>query len=153
MRRIRTVTIFVIALLVMGVALAGAQDKLPFKIDRDKLPFTPVGLPYWIYIPHYDCGGGWWSGIVIQNINTSANQFTVWYFDNNGYQTGYSEGALTAFQKWIKIITPADTGGPTQGFILIESQLPLVAFINFGQNTPNGVGITTLGPFFSTEVP
>jgi len=149
MRRFRTVMVFVIALLVMGVAIAGAQDKPPFKIDKDKLPFTPVGLPWWIYIPHYDCSIEWWTGIVIHNINSSANQYTVWYLDNNGYPVGYSEGALTALQKWVHVVTTADTGGVTQGFIFIESELPVIAFVNFGQNTATGVGITTLGPFIS----
>ena len=87
MRKI--ITIFLAVFLVFTFAsFAAAQESDPMEgvqvYDGD-FKWVPGALPWAMFIPHYDIGGDWWTGLVIHNMSINANQYCVYLCDNNGY--------------------------------------------------------------------
>lgn len=140
---------FIAVLLVFSfVSFAAAQESDPMEgvqVYQGDFQWVPGGLPWQLFIPHYDITGGWWSGLCLHNWNTGANQATIWFCDNDGYVYGSKEVAFTGWQKLAWMVTLSMTGGSGTGWIVIESQLQLLGFINYGRAD----SITTLGPFVS----
>jgi len=112
--------------------------------------WVPGGLPWRMFIPHYDNGGTWWTGLVMHSLSINANQYTVSFCNNAGYVQSITEGALTGFQKVGNLLNLTNqawgTNGCTTGWMVVESQFPMLGFVNFGIT---GVSVTTLGPFYS----
>lgn len=147
-------TLLIAVTLVFSLAsMASATDedlKAKLQHPAEEMQFVPSGLQYMLFIPHYDVTPGqWWSGLVVQNLSAGANQCIIWIQNDNGYTTGYIEEAFTGFGKETMLLDVSATGGATTGYIILESQLPMTAFINFGQI---GGGFTSLGPFQSYQV-
>jgi len=144
--------LMVVLLVFSFVSFAAAQEKDPMegvKTYSGDFQWVPGGLPWNLFIPHYDISSGWWSGLVLQNMAGGANQLVINFCDNDGYVWGTKEWALTGWQKVAWMVT-YQMAQCDQGWIVIESQLPLLGFINYGQNFSNGTGsVTTLGPFNS----
>ena len=145
-------SLMVVLVVFSFVSFAAAQEKDPMEgvtTYQGNFQWVPGGLPWQLFIPHYDISSGWWSGLVLHNMSVNANQMTISFCDNDGWVEATKEVALTGFQKQAWMLTYAMTGCQT-GWIVVESQLPLLGFINFGQNFSNGTGsVTTLGPFNS----
>jgi hypothetical protein len=144
------VTVFLAVLLVFTfVSFVSAQESDPLEGVQTydgNYQWVPGGLPWSMFIPHYDIAGNWWTGLVIHNLSLNANQYSISFCDNDGYVFGVKEGALTGFQKVAWLLTFQMTGGLGTGWMVIESQFQLLGFVNFGIT---GVSVTTLGPFFS----
>jgi len=146
---------FIAVLLVFSfVSFAAAQENDPMEgvqVYQGDFQWVPSGLPWAMFIPHYDIqpAGGWWTGLVLHNMASGANQSTMYICDNDGWVYATKETAYTGFQKLGWMMTLQMTGGMGTGWMVIESQLPLLGFVNFGQNTSTGTSVTTLGPFYS----
>ena len=154
MKKVLTISLTVL-LIFTFVSFAAAQESDPVEgaqVYQGDFEWVPIGLPWRLFIPHYDIAGGWWTGLVIQNMDVNANQYTISFCNNDGYtsQAATTEGALTAFQKVGNLVNigsgPWGTNGCGTGWIVIESQFQLMGFVNYGQS---GISVTTLGPFFS----
>jgi hypothetical protein len=142
------ISLMAVLLVFSFVAFAPAQESdAVFDNPPGDMQWVPGVLPWAMFIPHFDVdpAGGWWSGLCIHSMSISANQYKIYLCDNNGYIRGTVEGALTAYQKVAWMLTPTMCG-VNKGWIVVESQFPLLGFINFGQA---GVSVTTLGPFRS----
>ena len=150
MKKLLTISLAVL-LVFTFVSFAAAQESDPMEgvqEYQDGFQWVPGNLPWALYIPHYDIGGGWWTGLCMQSMDQLPNMYKVYYCDNSGYWTPASvtEGALTSFQKVAWMVTPAMTGGLTTGWIVVESMYRMLGFVNYGQI---GISVTTLGPFWS----
>ena len=152
----KLLTVFLAVLMIFTfVSFAGAQESDPLEgvqtYDGD-FKWVPAGLGWFMFIPHYDIAGVWWTGLVIQSMDINANQYAVSFCDNDGYVMATTEGALTSYQKVGALLHAGTsrwgTNGCGTGWIVIESQFQLCGFVNFGIT---GVSVTTLGPFFSNE--
>jgi hypothetical protein len=146
----KLLTVFLAVLLVFSfVSFAAAQESDPMEgvqVYQGDFKWVPGNLPWQLFIPHYDIGGAWWTGLVLHNMDINANQMTISFCDNDGWTWGTKEVAMTGFQKLAWMVTPQMTGGCVTGWIVVESQFQLLGFVNFGQT---GISVTTLGPFFS----
>jgi len=142
----KLLTVFVAVLLVLTfVSFAAAQESDPvFDNPPGDMKWVPGGLPWALFIPHYTVTGGWWSGLCLQNMSGIANMYKIYFCGNSGYVTGTVEGALTGYEKVAWMLTYAMCGS-SEGWIVVESQMSLLGFINYGQSD----SVTTLGPFFS----
>ena len=135
------------------VSFASAEENDSMEgveVYQGDFQWVPGNLPWQLFIPHYDIAGIWWTGMVIHNMSINANQYSVSFCNNDGYVQSTTEGALTAFQKIGALLNIGigrwGTNGCGTGWIVIESQFPLLGFVNFGIT---GVSVTTLGPFGS----
>ena len=153
MKKVLTISLTVL-LVFTFVSFAAAQEN--DSVERVEVydgdfKWVPGGLPWAMFIPHYDMRGVWWTGLVLHNMSINANQYAVYFCDNNGYVKSVTEGALTGFQKVGALLSMGSgvawgTAGCGTGWMVIESQFPLLGFVNFGIT---GVSVTTLGPFNS----
>ena len=151
MKKLLTILLAVLLVFTFVSFAAAQEDDFLAKIQRpaDGAEFVPTGLPWAMFMPHYDVTpGAWWTGLVVQNMSFGANQCTIWIFDDKGYQTGYIEDSFMGLEKMGVMLTKTATAANT-GFLIIESQLPMTAFVNFGQLCGAGCAVTTLGPFIS----
>jgi hypothetical protein len=137
------VSLMAVLLVFFFVSFAAAQGT---DIDKPIGPqkWVPGGMACQLFIPHYTVIGGWWSGLCLQNMSINANQYAIFFCDNDGYVTKQKDGAMTAYQKVVWMLTYAMTGSG-EGWLVIESQYPLLGFVNFG----NAESLSTLGPFWS----
>lgn len=148
MKKLR-ISLIAVLLVFCVVSFAPAQESdAVFDNPSGDMKWTPTGLPFQLFIPHYTVIAGWWSGLCIHSMSFVANQYKVVYCNNNGYITGTKDGSLTAFEKdaWILTFGGFEGTGSNEGWIVVESQEPLLGFINYGQT---GISVTTLGPFYS----
>ena len=140
------ISLMAVLLVFSFVAFAPAQESdAVFYNPPGDTQWVPGFLPYYLFIPHFDVGGAWWSGLVVHNMSINANQYRVTFANNNGYSKGAIEGALTAYQKTAWMLNGAMCG-VTTGWAVIDSQYPILSFINYGIS---GISVTTLGPFYS----
>ena len=148
MKKLLTISLAVL-LVFSFVSFAAAQESDPLEgvqtYDGD-FKWVPAGLPWFMFIPHYDIRGNWWTGLVLHNMSGNANQFTISFCDDDGYVWGTKEVAQTGWQKKAWLVSMTMTGGMGTGWIVVESQFPLLGFVNFGIT---GISVTTLGPFAS----
>ena len=152
----KLLTIFLTVLLIFTfVSFAGAQDSDPMEgveIYDGSFKWVPGNLPWFMFIPHYDIAGSWWTGLVIHNMSINANQYTISFCNNNGDVMATKGDSLTAFQKksyMLVMDNPAYYEAATNcgtGWMVIESQFQVMGFVNFGQSN---ISVTTLGPFLS----
>ncbi|HID97288.1 MAG TPA: hypothetical protein EYP57_03750 [Thermodesulfobacteriaceae bacterium] len=90
------------------------------------------------------------------NVSSGANQGTVWVYDDQGYLSGqeWFDIVLAGVSKKTVMLSKHGESpnvlrtGSDRGYLMIESEQRMMAFINFGQTAAGG-GVTTLGPFWS----
>ena len=146
----KLLTVFLAVLLIFTFAsFAAAQESDPLEgvqvYDGD-FQWVPGALPWALFIPHYDIGGEWWTGLVLQNMSGVGNMYKMYFCDNDGYIQATKDGAFTSFQKAAWMMTMSMTGSCSTGWMVIESEFQLLGFVNYGQS---GISVTTLGPFWS----
>lgn len=141
--------LLIVFLFVFFVSMTSSFSKA--EDGRIGITFVPGNLPCKLWIPHYDISDGWWSGVAIHNMSQNANQYRVVFPDNdsNVLNPQGKTGALTSFAKTSFTIDTQDTGGASQGWVAIESQHTVSAFVLFGQ----GESLGSIGPYFSLNSP
>ena len=130
------------------VSFAAAQESDPLEGVQTydgSFKWVPGGQPWQLFIPHYDIGGDWWTGLVVHNMSGVACQFEINFCDNMGTVYGTLQDSLTSWEKTAWMLSYTMTGGLGTGWMVIESSQQLLGFVNYG--TP--ASVTTLGPFWS----
>lgn len=102
---------------------------------RNAIGFVEHAAFYTVYVPHFDCRGGWWTGVALKNPNRGNVRVKLYAFSNDGELRSIEEVTLSGYERKTWLIGQSIFRNLETGWIKAVATEPIEGFVLFGQGT------------------
>jgi hypothetical protein len=109
-------------------------------------PSFAQSIHYYVHVPYFPNGTGWWSGLAIENKVAMPNPLTISVFDSSGVNPvamGQATTLMGKYEQDVRLLPQFITSGtlPTRGSITITGSQSFTVTFFVGTNTAFSMNI------------